>query len=59
MKKYLLPVSICSLELAAHVASFIELLEPFKNVIGMADAVVILGYFYFMVDDAKNKPVRK
>lgn len=58
MKKYLLPVSICSLELAAHVASFIEVLKPFESIIGMADAVVILGYFYFMVEDTKSKPVR-
>lgn len=58
MKKYLLPVSICSLELAAHVATFIDMFKSYEGVIGIAESVVILGYFYFMVEDTKNKPVR-
>lgn len=52
--KFILPIAICSLEMLAHVASFIPAFQPFEGIIGIADAIVIAGYFYFMVEDTKK-----
>lgn len=52
--KFILPIGICSLEMAAHVASFVSFLEPYSGIIGMVDGLVIAGYFYFMIEDTKQ-----
>lgn len=52
--KYILPIGICSLEMIAHVASFVSFLKPYEGLIGIADGIVIAGYFYFMIEDTKR-----